>query len=164
MRLTAISFDSVASSSSIVKLYCSCGRHHRCCAICLVVCMSVFTPPGAWVENQSQHEHETVQDLLRIKTATTTNDKPVGGKNDVNNQGTLAKVPKTTNHDERVRDCRYRVEAMFKDEREDGEDTAEAIDCHEDERDAKNGAVLVNLVELGSQIRKKKIGERFDLD
>ena len=65
-------------------------------------------------------------------------------------------MPRTTNHDERVRDCCYRVEAMLKDEREDGEDAAEAVDGHEGERDAKDGAVLVNLIELRPQIRKKK--------
>ncbi len=39
---------------------------------------------------------------------------------------------------------------MLKDEREDGEYTSEEVDGHEEERDTEDGAVLVDIVELGS--------------
>jgi len=38
----------------------------------------------------------------------------------------------------------------LEDEREEGEDAPEEVDGHEGERDAKDGAVLVDLVVLGS--------------
>ena len=52
---------------------------------------------------------------------------------------------------------------MLEDEREDGEDAAEEIDGHEEERDAEDGSVLVDLVELGSLSRQTQHGrERND--
>ena len=47
---------------------------------------------------------------------------------------------------------------MLKDEGENGEDAAEEVDGHEGERDAKDRAMLVDLVELWSHIKKKKRG------
>jgi hypothetical protein len=61
-----------------------------------------------------------------------------------------APVKKGTNHDEGVGDCGEDVDLALEDEREEGEDPAEEVDRHEGERDAEDGAVLVDLVVLGS--------------
>jgi hypothetical protein len=55
-----------------------------------------------------------------------------------------------TDHDEGVGDCGEDVELALEDEREEGEDAPEEVDGHEGERDAEDGAVLVDLVVLGS--------------
>jgi hypothetical protein len=54
-----------------------------------------------------------------------------------------------TNHDDGVRDCSEDIDVALKGEREDGEDAAEEVDGHEGQRDAEDGAMLVDLVKLG---------------
>lgn len=55
-----------------------------------------------------------------------------------------------TNHDRGICDGGDDVDVPLEDEGKDREDAAEAVDGHKGERDAYDGAVLVDLVELWS--------------
>jgi len=79
-------------------------------------------------------------------------------KKSVRQQQKCGIQPRRTNHDEGIRYCGEDVDLALEDEREDGEDAAKEIDGHEEERDAEDGSVLVDLVELGSLSRQTQHG------
>ena len=59
-----------------------------------------------------------------------------------------------------IRYSREDIDLTLEDEREDGEDSTKEINGHEEERDAKDGSLLVDLVELGSLSGRTQHGTR----
>lgn len=95
----------------------------------------------AWVENYSQHEHETIQDLCKSQQQA---ECPSVSEKYV----THCQSGRQTNHDERVCDGSEYVKFLLEDKGKYREDAAKEVDGHEDERDAEDCAVLVDLIEL----------------